>query len=558
MTDENLPCHLKNVRRHNRGHGLILASCVWLALMLHPAAAQETTGPKWGPHIDLEVKPGTRRSLGELDYFLPLSQDGRTLYFANLRGRFANGGNQEGNFGLGMRRMMDEGWNFGAYAYLDRRRSEQGNYFSQATIGLEALGRDFDLRGNVYIPFGSKSHSLGTISNGSPTANLVGTTVQITSPGSTTWEERALTGYDAEAGWRLPVFDVEDKQQLRLYLGGYHFRGGGVVLSGPRARLELSLSKVRLLGRETEVFVSAETQRDNPRGSQSFLALRLRIPLGDTASQRAPMSWQTRRMTAPIVRDVDIVTQRRVASSTPSSVETATATATGQAFSVVDSATTSGAGLQSALNAAGSDSTVILAGTFDTTSTLSMSNGQTILGNGALAVRGASGTTAILQLPGATIAASGVQSAIQMANNATLDGLTITNTYNAAGANGVNAQSLSGASVRNSTITVNGTGGVYALDIRMTSNASVVGNTITAISPSSGANGIYAQSANNLTVAGNTFISSTSSSARYAIAGNNFTSFASGSSGNVSIGGTCSFSGGTPSGSVGFSSISCP
>lgn len=539
-------------------HRVALASCFLLTFVLQPAAAQENDAPKWTPHLDLEAKPGTRRNLGELDYFHPLSQDDRTLYFLNMRGRFATGGSQEGNFGLGMRRMMENDWNFGTYAYLDRSRSELDNYFSQVTIGMEALGRDWDLRGNAYLPFGDKSRSLGTTSNGFPTASLVGTTVQINSPGSTTWEERALSGYDLEAGWRLPWFDVEDRRQVRLYMGGYHFSGGGVEVSGPRARLELSLDKVRMLGMETEFFVSAETQHDSQRGGQSFLSLRLRIPLGTTTGQRDRMSWQARRMTAPIVRDVDIVSQRHATSSTPDSVETATVTADGKSFSVVNSATTSGAALQSALNTAGSNSTVILAGDFNTTSALTMSSGQTIIGGGALSVRGASGTTATLKLPGASIAASGTQSAVHMANNATLSGLTITNTYNTAGASGVNAQGFSGVTVRDSIISANGTNGAYTLDMRMTTNASVIGNTITATSPAFGAIGIYAQSANNLTVRDNHFISSTGSPYGYAISGNNFTSFASGSTGNVSTGGTCSFTGGSPSGSVGFSNISCP
>jgi hypothetical protein len=43
--------------------------------------------PKWGPSIDFEAKPGTKRSLGEADLFVPLWQDPTTLFFGNLRAR---------------------------------------------------------------------------------------------------------------------------------------------------------------------------------------------------------------------------------------------------------------------------------------------------------------------------------------------------------------------------------------------------------------------------------------------------------------------------------------
>lgn len=129
-------------------------------------AAQEIASPKWGSHIDLEAKPGTKRSLGEIDLFAPIAQDAQTLYFANLRGRFDNNSSREGNLGLGVRRMLPSGWNLGAYGYLDRRRSDNGNYYNQTTLGAELLGQDWDLRANAYFPFGTKARSLGSTGGG--------------------------------------------------------------------------------------------------------------------------------------------------------------------------------------------------------------------------------------------------------------------------------------------------------------------------------------------------------------------------------------------------------
>ena len=150
------------------------------------AAAQDA--PLWGPHVDIEAKPGSKRTLGEVDLFLPLSQDARTLVFGNLRTRLDNKSSYEGNLGAGIRRMLDNGWNFGAYGYFDRRRSETGHYYNQATLGAEALGPDWDFRANVYLPLGERVRTLNTtVTDGGPsTAALVGTVIQVTTPGTTT------------------------------------------------------------------------------------------------------------------------------------------------------------------------------------------------------------------------------------------------------------------------------------------------------------------------------------------------------------------------------------
>ncbi|MEG2817690.1 MAG: inverse autotransporter beta domain-containing protein [Comamonas sp.] len=523
------------------------------------ASAQELDAtPQWGAHIDVEAKPGNRRKLGEIDIFAPLAQDAQTLYFANVRGRFDNHSSREGNLGLGVRRMLPSGWNLGAYGYLDRRRSDTGNYFNQTTLGAELLGQDWDLRANAYLPFGSKARSMGSTGGGASTASIVGSTVQITTPGSTAWEERALKGFDAEVGWRVPVFDSESSRQLRVYLGGYRFSDAGVKVQGPRARLELALHELPALGRGAALFLSAETQRDDARGRQSFVALRLRIPLGGAAQPRA-QTLQQRRMTAPVVRDADIVSQRMATATTAAVVETATATADGQSFTVVNGANTSGAGLQTALNNAGNNSMVIVTGNFSTTSVLSLFQGQSLIGGGPLAVRAASGQTATLQLAGATIN-SVASNTVRMADSSTLAGLTINAETTSAAA--IDAQARNNVTIRNNTITAYRSTGVIGVDLRTTSNAVFTGNTVTASTPASaGAITVQADSAANLTFSGNTLSANTANVFQHVIAINHWTSFASGSTGNVALNGSCHFdtnSGPAPgSGSVGFTNIAC-
>lgn len=516
--------------------------------------AYADSSPIWGPHIDIEAKPGSKRTLGEADLFLPLSQDARTLVFGNLRARFDNQNSYEGNLGAGIRRMLEGGWNLGAYGYWDHRRSGNGNFFDQATLGAEALGRDWDYRANVYVPVGTRAYALAPES----AAAISGAAVQVTTAFR---EERALKGFDAEAGWRAPIFDSEASRQLRLYVGGYRFSDAGTTVEGPRLRAELALDELPWFGKGTRLFLSAEMQDDNARGGQSFLGVRLRIPLEKEAASARTLTAQERRMTAPVMRDVDIVTQSRIASTL---VETATQTSAGQDFTVINSATTSGAALPGAVAGLANNSTILLSGTFNTTAIIDLTGNKSLIA-GSITVRTPSGRIAVANVP-ATISNSnnGNSHMIEAPGNNTISGLTISGTRAGGSGFGIFVNETAGnVSILNNTITMTQTGAsvIYGLAAtRQNQNVTVRGNTITVVGAAGQTAGaIFLQGvtgAASATVSGNTLTVSGGTN-NYALSVDNQLTVNAGSTGNVRISGTCN--GTTASGAIAFTDgTTCP
>nr|WP_187148333.1 inverse autotransporter beta domain-containing protein [Janthinobacterium sp. Marseille] len=450
-----------------KSNKLRIAVSVFSACVSAGAYAQNAGQEKWSTYLDLEGKVGSKRDIGEANLFIPVVQDARSLYFANVRARMANGGDFEGSLGGGMRHMLETGWNLGAYGFVDRRRTTYNNSYDQATLGVEALGRQFDWRANVYQPFGKKSTTLSSSNTGSVSGGSLFVT-------TTAQEERALPGFDIEAGWRLPVFDEEDTRQVRAYLAGYRFSDDGLKVQGTRVRAEYVMAEFSDTWKGAQLTIGAEYQDDNARGSQSFVALRLRIPLGNVASSAQRMTAQERRMTAPIVRDVDIVSQvgtRQIAH------EKASTTAGGQAIVAISSETTTGASLPTEVALAGSNSTVVLAGTFNTTASTVLQDGQTLIGKGSLNVVTASGRTVTASLPGATIHSSfasfgfGTRATVAMANNSTISGMNIMSTDVAGvGVNyrGINALGVNNVRILDNTVSL-------ALNISPTSSATALG-----------------------------------------------------------------------------------
>lgn len=532
-----------------------------LAFVSVQAQAQtqaQANDKKWAPYVDTEAKIGSKRSLGEAGLFMPLAQNADTLLFADVRARFDSGSGREGNLGLGVRHMLGNGWNLGAYGYADRRRSaETGNMFNQSTFGAEALGRDFDLRANVYTPFGTRVRDLGSTPGGGTSAALVGNTVMITTNGGTTREERALKGYDAEAGWRVPFWDAEERRQFRVFLGGYRFSDAGINVAGPRARAEFVLAEIPQLWKGSRLTIGAETQHDSPRGTQSFVSIRLRIPLGGEV-RTASLNAQERRMAEPVMRDVDIVSQSRSYQTRPNTVETATLAGNGGAVTVLSSSTTTGAALPGAVAAAGANSTVVLTGGYNTTGAITLAAGQTLMGAGTLTVMSASGTTATWVAPGGSLTASsspingGV--VVQLGNNSTLSGLTITNNFVGSGSNAfsVVGSNVTGATVTNNAVTANvapfpGGGIAAAVGVLLENNTNSIikGNTLV-MTGSFGTLGMIINNSTGILVKDNSVSASITTNPAFSV---NSSNIAAGSTANTIVSGTCSFN--SSSGAIG-------
>lgn len=517
-------------------------------LQAAPVRAQDSQ-LKWGPHIDLEAKPGTKRSLGEVDLFIPVAQSADTLLFANLRLRMDDNDSSEGNYGLGVRHMLESGWNIGGYGYFDRRRTEFDNHFNQVTLGIEALSQDWDLRANYYAPVGRRSHNVDSLN----TAEVSGTTVLFRGG-----EERSLGGFDAEIGWRVPLFDASADRQFRIFGGGYRFTEDNVpTVQGPRARAELTFDSVPYLWEGSRFSIGAEWQHDDPRGSQGFLTARLRIPLQVYGKPASTLTSMERRMADPVVRDIDVVSQ----AGQFSAPETATQLAGGGSVTVINSASTSGANLAAAVTAAGNNSTVLLSGTFQTTGSVSLATGQTL--TGAVTVRSASGRLATVNT-GAAVNGSNLTSTVQVNAGGTVSNLTVNNAFS--GGTGGSAILVADGStnvvIENNVIsaTQSGANGALALNIGQNTSATVRGNTLNATGSGTAttmtALGASGAANTTITVSGNSMSASGGTTNRIANLDVN-TTINAGSTGNIRGSGVCN---GTPaSGGIGFTNgTTCP
>ena len=537
----------------------LTAACFLPALVQAQGNTQENTPPtithKWGAHIDLEGKMGTDRDLGEADLFIPLSQDENTLFFTTLRGRIDNQDSEEGNFGLGLRQMLSNGWNIGGYTYFDRRNTDYNNNFHQVTIGAEALSESIDLRANIYVPVGDKTKA----ATGAGTATFSGAGISVR-PG----EEKALRGFDAEIGWRAPVFDLQSNQQLRLYAGGYHFNTSGVEdVTGPRARAELVFTEVKQLWSGSRLSLNAEFQHDDPRGSQGFISARLRIPLQKESRNLAKLSYMEQRMVDPIVRDIDIVSQ----AGDFGAPETVTQTADGKTITVLDSATVTGATLATAIDGAGDNAAVILNGDYSALNDhIAIRQGQSIYGGANVAVRLANGSTEVVATPSSTITGtggnggSGTRRFFTMNDNSHLEGINMQQT-NSASVTAIYINEVDNVRVINNTINATATAS-DSVGITITSGTIAArptgtvirGNSITASgSVTSNTRGISMVHSDNTTITNNSFtITSNAPAAQQQLlffGGNSNNLSGSGNSGNIS---TCQHASGTITGSIGF------
>jgi hypothetical protein len=381
-----------------------------------PAQAEDipqSAGHKWGAWTEFGGYGvnWTDARRGETTVWAPLVQDGRSLVFADLRGRFFDEGEREGNFALGYRRVGEYGWNPGVWVGLDRRHSGHDSEFNQVSFGLEALSPNWDLRFNAYVPLNDTELAAHTVS-AAPTVEVTGGTILLI-PGPITVSdlyEISFWGVDAEVGFRIPLewwgpgaFNAASLSHeeaaasrrhydLRIFLGGYYFdhQDFDEQIAGPRLRAEWRIENIIEDWDGSRLTFEAAYQHDDVRDNQLEAGLRLRIPLGGGASTlNDALSPQEQRMTEGLKRDRDIVAQTKLVSTTrvgaPEAVEDAV---TGVDFDSV-TIVANGEDFNAALQDAGSNTLLVALGGGTNFGAVSMLGNQTLLGGGgSLRVRG--------------------------------------------------------------------------------------------------------------------------------------------------------------------------
>ncbi len=239
--------------------------------------------------FSLETQTGSR-TIGSLDAMIPFMGNDDFMVYANLIAKVGtgaknkNGSAWEGNLGLGVRRINDnETAIYGAYLFYDYLNSVNENTFTQATIGVERLGMTWDFRANAYIPFGKKSITKNIYQGGHIIIDQHNLIEQYK-----TQTETVTAGADFEIGRTL------GSQQLRGYLAAYSF---GKDLTGPRLRFEYQLNQ--------HFALNAAVQYDKSRGTQYLFGARFTV--GGAQARNINSIYQ--RLTSPVVRDIDIVTE---------------------------------------------------------------------------------------------------------------------------------------------------------------------------------------------------------------------------------------------------------
>jgi len=149
----------------------------------------------WHRNIEFFVVPTNKdRALMGGQILQPLFQNENSLTYADLRAIFRFAQTEEFNFGLG-HRMIYNDWILGGLFSIDIRNTKRDVWHEQATFGLEALSRQWDVNFNYYLPLSGTE----TVATGTLGGTFIGSTLFANGV-----VEEALEGVDFEVGALLP------------------------------------------------------------------------------------------------------------------------------------------------------------------------------------------------------------------------------------------------------------------------------------------------------------------------------------------------------------------
>lgn len=237
---------------------------------------------------------------GRADVLIPIRScdDGNGRLFLDLRGAWADEGEDELNLGLVMRRRcLPQGGILGLNTYYDARWTKEGAQFNQWGLGGEMLTQWIDMRANYYLPehkeeyIGSQQERTLAEQKYKTDYTQYAQDNQLREKWSTyleqTWLNNKyefytypLKGYDAEMGVKLPL-NFNSDFEARVFVGYYDFDhrsqakydSGSVDISGLKGRFEVR--------GWNKLFLDAEIYEDADLFDSKFMvSARYRISIG--------------------------------------------------------------------------------------------------------------------------------------------------------------------------------------------------------------------------------------------------------------------------------------
>lgn len=460
-------CAMQKKVRFSAGICLRIFLLAVASMLFADNQALADNAEKWAPSISFEGKLGNKRTINEFNLQLPILQTNDSMFFLDVRAQWDNKSSQEGNFGLGYRRIIDQEYIVGGYGFFDRRWSLNDKKYTQAVVGLELLTEDWDFRVNGYQPLGDRSHTI-SVGTGSSQSNDViknGAGLSLVTrsyDNAAIITEEAMSGVDGEIGYRLPISKRDGGLDLRVFAGAFSFRGDdAATVQGPRIRLQAEIDggALEFLPSGSKLTVGGVWQYDKVRDRQRFAVVRLTIPLqsSKTSKSSSLLRGISRRMTTPIVRDVDIVT----ATTTPKNISVLREQSQPEAVQVADASgaivdvasvtfVDSGDNLEDAI-ANDSNGIVVVSGRHQLSQQLVLKDNQALIGSGAAFVGKTSGKTGHLKLDQVTTIIGAVQNKhlIRMSHGSVISGGSIINTHDSIIAGGIEVNNVQNVRIAN-------------------------------------------------------------------------------------------------------------
>ena len=465
-------------KRPSRLHESDLSRRLWKTSALSTVAALASSGAVqgqeaalWQPQVRAIVGGDEQGAFTALEGFIPLTQTADSVVFLDLRLEYDNSVGSDGpggDVGIGLRRIINPDLIVGGYAYLNVERFD-GNQFTGATLGVEAIATNFDAHVNVNLPFGSQSQDE---SSATSSLSFIGNQL-LEQVSLLNVRDYASWGVEGEIGVQAPLdtppgpFAALECRRLSLRGCRRYCRQHHRCQGRPRIQVRATYSAKE---RQSPSAAKCATTMFTIRTLVGYA--RLTIPLGERAAPRNGeretiynVSEGLRKRANDRVRGdigVRVDTDETTASFTRRARNVA-----GQEFGLfffADGENTLGLGtlgdpttLDDAVARAASGFVVALGGSGNLlTGGVTLPNGQTVIGGGqsvqALLLDGSTRSFALGGSDGTIQGTNPANAVLNLGNGNTLQGITVTG-----GGVGILGNNVNGATLTN--VTVSGTGG---------------------------------------------------------------------------------------------------